>query len=260
MKKTKSIIIIFIATMCLGIGGAAALFHALNYNFNAELSHFFYDSVTAMLSTIALIISFIAAAAAFFISGKDLKMKASRHQSGFFGIFISTLAACICTLSGVVGIMGGIPEDKPAIFILRISFTLPSAIFFFAEALGLINKRPVLGIASLIPAVQLAFTILSTYFDPATSMNSGAKTFQILMLVSFMLYFKDKAGVAISRNGIGRKFIFSGILATGFGATVAIPRFISSFVYGNGLKLSIVETSTAIIFWAYTGSQTGRER
>lgn len=251
MKRTKTILILFASAVICGIIGAAALVYALNFDFNTEISHFAQSSVAATVTSCILAVSFFLAAASYIVAGKNIFIKEQKAPRTFTSIFISTLAGCATLLSGIFSLTDTLPDEKPFIFIVKVIFTFLSAFFFFAEALGFTFKKPELGLFALAPAVMFAFTILYTYFDPSYAMNSTAKTFEIVMLVSFMLYFKDISGAYVSRPGTVRKLAFSGVLAVGAGGCVSAARFISSFIYSNGLGLSLIKTGLELVIWAY---------
>lgn len=250
IKNIKNTILILFATAtAMALIGAGALFFGLNFEFNSEIHHFTKGALSPVISAVCLCIALAGAVVAYTVSGKNVSLN-NRKNPHFLTAFASSLMGCTAALSAVTSFMTGAPESKAVVFYVKTALTLLCALYFLAKAFGADDKIPAFDFISLVPSVMLAFSILYSYFDPDSSMNSASKTFLIVMMVAFMLYFKNIAGVSVARPTTARKLIFSGIISVSCGS-VAIARFAGAFMHENALSLSISETSLHLAIWVY---------
>ena len=248
-KAKIALIVLSFVALAAAFCGAAALFLAMEREYDPAIHHFEIGAVFAMTATAICAGGLLLAVAGFCIPSKKLSFAEKGAKNSFFGIFSSVLSGLMCGLLFCVGVQGGIPEEKPGVLLAELTFTVLSAVYFFLKAFGAFSKKPALSLFGLLPALMCAFMILDLYFNASEPLNAPLKIFEIIMLVSFMFYFTAEAGVNILHPKMGRKFAFAGILAIACGGMVAVARLSARIVNVEVFKFDIIRCSFYAIIW-----------
>ena len=247
--KTFVIILSSIAA-AFAVGGAVLMFLAMTNDFDASIMHFEYGSAFAGAAFAVCIMSIALAAGGFFMSTNRIAYDDGSKFSSLT-VFISTLAGLTCLLYAFVAIRGGLPETKIAVFIAEIVFSILSAAFFLMKAAGVFEKKPALSLTGLFPALMCAFALLRVYFNSDEPLNSPLKIYQIVMLVTFMLYFTAESGISIGRPKMSRKFTFASLAAISIGGMVSISRVASRISDVDSFAFNMVIETFRLIMWLY---------
>ena len=247
--KTFVIILSSIAA-AFAVGGAILMFLAMTNDFDASIMHFEYGSAFAGAAFAVCVMSVALAAGGFFMSTNRIAYDDGAKFSSIT-VFISTLAGLTCLLYAFVAIRGGLPETKIAVYIAEIVFSILSAAFFLMKAAGVFEKKPAFSLTGLFPALMCAFALLRVYFDSNEPLNSPLKIYQIVMLVTFMLYFTAESGISIGRPKMSRKFTFASLTAISIGGMISISRVASRVADVDTFNFNMVIESFRLILWLY---------
>lgn len=251
-KRSRFISVILLVSAALGVLLCISLTLAFNTDFDAEISHFARNSPWAVAATALSALLAVLGGVAWILAGKDHAFRKTDHEeTPFVPVFFGALSGLCTALAAYFQLKDGFPDDKRIFFVLRFVFTVIAAVWFFADAAGVLDFYPAASITALLPALMIAFTILCEYFSSELAMNSPVKTYGLLMFVSFMLFFKDTAGHGIKRPGASRNLFFSGILSAFFGGAVAISRTVTYFSNPDDIGINITECAIAVTVWIY---------
>lgn len=252
-EKKKIFIIILSVAAVLAVIGAAVLCMAMLHDYDADIGHFRYGSAYATSSWIIGVIGTILAVYACIVCGKSVSFSHGRKRKfSFAETFLSMLAACFSVLYGTLSLGEAIPEGRNIFFILRSVFAFISAIYFLILAIGLPSNIPSTGFAASLASIECAFMLLLVYFTYDTyAMNSPLKTYELMMLVSFMLFYAAEAGCSAGRPGTEKKFAFAAVFAVTVGGQVSIARFICAVAQNDGLDFSLVSCAFRVVLWLH---------
>lgn len=251
-KRSRLIRTLMLVSAAVGVLLCISLTLAFNTDFDAEITHFARNSPWAGAATVLSAVLAVLGGVAWILAGKDHSFKETdREKTPFVPVFFGALSGLCTALAAYFQLKAGFPDDKRIFFVLRFVFTVIAAVWFFADAVGILEFYPAASITALLPALMIAFTILCEYFSSELAMNSPVKTYGLLMFVSFMLFFKDTAGHGIKRPGASRNLVFSGILSAFFGGAVAISRTVTYFSNPDDIGINITECAIAATVWIY---------
>lgn len=254
MKKstTKTVVIIFASlALLIAVAGGVLLFFAMQKEFDASIRHFKIDSIFAASACAVCVGGFVIACAGFF-SVPRKKAYGTDGKNSFIMIFISVFAALMCGLYFGYSVKNGLPADsKKGLILAEVSFAALSAIYFIVRALGLASKKKAVNIAEIVPAFLSAFLLLNVYFNTSDPLNAPLKIYEIVMLVSFMLFFTAEAGISIERPSMTGKYIFSGLFAVSSGGMVAISRVASRVVSPDSFNYDIIKVCLYAVLWLF---------
>ena len=252
-EKKKIFIIISSAAAVLAVIGAAALCAAMLYTYDADIGHFSYGSLPAAVSCIAAVLGTLLSVYAYIACGKKVSFSHGRKRKfSFAETFLSMLAACFSVLYGTLSLGESIPEGRNIFFVLRSVFAFVSAIYFLILAIGLPSNIPATGFAASLASIECAFMLLLVYFTYDNyAMNSPLKTYELMMLVSFMLFYAAEAGCSAGRPGTEKKFAFAAVFAITVGGQVSISRFICAVAQNDGLDFSLVSCAFRVVLWLH---------
>lgn len=251
--KKKLFIIILVVAVAFTAIGAASLCAAMLHTYDADIGHFQYGSLPAAISCITAVLATVLAVYAFIACEKTVSFSHSvKRKFSFAETFFSMLAACFSVLYGTLTLGETVPEGRNVFFIMRTVFAFISAIYFLILAIGLPSNIPSTGFAAALASVECAFMLLLVYFTYDNyAMNSPIKTYELLMLISFMLFYAAEAGCSTSRPGTERKYAFAAVFAITVGGQVSISRLICAIAQNDELDFSLISCAFRVVLWLH---------
>ncbi len=251
VDKKKVFMLLFFISPALALIGAVFLYRAMIFSYDASIGHFVYGSSSAAVSCVIFIIGALLSIFSFFMCGKDFSFsKGKRRSLSFAEVFFSMLAACFSVLYGVLSLSEDIPTGREIFFVLRTIFAFIAAVYFVSLVTGMPSSAPSTGFFAAGASLECAFMLLLVYFTyDNCAMNSPVKTYELLMLVSFMLFYAAEAGRSIERPGTDRKYAFAAVFAVCCGGQVALARLICILAQSEGFSFSLVSCLFRVALW-----------
>ncbi len=246
-SKAKTYIIILMASLILGIIGAALLFYAMNFDYIEEIQHFKPSPMVYGACAVAVCVLILAGAVRFFAS-KQTEFKKPEAFS-FVQTFFSFLTGCFCAYYGYMSLSNGIIIGKEFLSIILVALSFLSALWFFADAFGLPAKFPSLKLLSYSPALMITFMSAQVYFNTETAMNGSIKSCSILMSTSLVIGYIEMCGTVFGFRECGRKTAAGFILSTGIGGAVSISLLATLIINSSGYNYTVLTAATNVALW-----------
>lgn len=246
-SKAKTYIIILLASLVLGIAGAALLFYTMSFHYAPDIQHF--KSAPSLNAAILVGAAVIALSiASFFITGKKVQFKRS-DSFAFIPTFFSVISACFCGYYGYMSFSHGMIEGKEFIVLLQSVFSLLSALWFLLDAFGVPDRVPAFKLLSFSPALMASFIAARIYFDPTSAMNSSIKSCCLLMCCCFALSYIEVSGIIYEAPGTSRKAAAFFVLSTGIGGAVSISLLATTIMNSSGYNYTVLSAMTFAVLW-----------
>lgn len=249
LKKSnaKTYIIILMATLLLGIAGAAFLFYAMNFDYAADIQHF-KPSTALSIAVLLGVVTVVISAAAYFITGKYTVFKKSNSYS-FVPTFFSVITACFCVYYGYMTFKNGLIPQKEVLSVMQILFSFLSALWFLLDALGIPKKSPSVNLLSYSPALLFSFIASQIYFDPINAMNGSIKNCCLIMCAAFAIAYVEMCGVIYDAPHAARKAVAGFVLSTGVGGAISISLLATFIINSQGYNYTVLSAATFVVLW-----------
>lgn len=231
---------------------ASLLVYCFTFSYNGTIQHF-DKSPIVYCAYASLFLCAASAVASYFIAGKNTEVNPAPKRVSFAETFFAILAALLCILCGFTAVTEGMPETKVALAMLRIAFYFIGAIYFAITAFATSSYKGKLSFAaySVIPALLFAVLIPNYYFNAAFALNSATLFLNILICISFMLFFTFEIAIGIGKPLSARKYLFASVLSVSCGGAASLSALATEILSNDGFDSELLNAVFYTAVWLY---------
>ncbi len=253
MKKTAIKFLIMLATaIFLCILSASLLVYCFAFNYADTIQHF-DNSPIVYCAYGSLCLCAASAVVSYFTAGKSTEIGPVRKNVSFGETFFAILAALLCILCGFTAVTEGMPETKVILAMLRVAFYFIGAIYFAITAFATTSHKKKLSFAaySVIPALLFTVFIPNYYFNTDFALNSVTLFLNILICISFMLFFTFEIAIGIGKPFSARKYLFASVLSVSCGGAASLSTLATAIISNDGFDNELLNAVFYTVVWLY---------